>query len=177
VRCVETGADIQIAATLNPHCLLSDFVAAVTSRTHDGGILSMVRDMRMRYPTDVTMGGCSSRDRELASMSAVLIPLVNLHDTTAILAPNDRQARRMFQWLRACGVHVPGRLSLLSFDDCFEHQYPFPVSSINFGFERLGRVTVSILHGEHGGILKADRGLAVPCFLNHRASITTRTPE
>ncbi len=177
VRCVETGADLQIAATLNPRCLLSDFSAAVSSRTNDCGILSMVHDMRMRYPTDVTMGGCSSRDRGLASMSAVLIPLMNMQDLTAILAPNDRLARRMFRWLRACGVDVPNRLSLLSFDDCFEHQYPFPVSSINFGFERLGRLTVSILHGEHGGIQKADRGLAVPCFLNHRASISPRTRD
>ncbi len=65
-------------------------------------------------------------------------------------AHESARHRRLCRWRElSCGVDLSNRLSLLSFDDCFEHRYPFPVSSINFGFERLGRLTVPILIRNH----------------------------
>jgi DNA-binding LacI/PurR family transcriptional regulator len=154
--------------------LLSVFVETVAARTEDKGVLSMAHDLRRRYSGAAAMSALHPFDRDLASMTAVLVPIVNNQEFTAILAPNDRLARRMFRWFRSVDIDIPKRFSILSFDDRFENQYPFPISSINFGFERLGRVTVSILRGEYGGSKKPRRGISVPCFLNHRASIAQR---
>ncbi len=56
---------------------------------------------------------------------------------TAILAPNDDRARHIYYCLRAAGIEIPRRISLLSFDN-YPELIPLPVTTVDFGFGYLG---------------------------------------
>lgn len=56
---------------------------------------------------------------------------------TAILAPNDKSARFVYEWLSALRVNLPERFSLLSFDN-YRTGKALPISSVDFGYGRLG---------------------------------------
>lgn len=56
---------------------------------------------------------------------------------TAILTPNDKAARFVYEWLSALRVSLPERFSLLSFDN-YRTAKALPISSVDFGYGRLG---------------------------------------
>ena len=56
---------------------------------------------------------------------------------TAIVAPHDHNARSVYECLRALRVVLPDRFSILSFDN-YRSFKSVPVTSVDFGFGRLG---------------------------------------
>jgi hypothetical protein len=76
-------------------------------------------------------------DMSVVWVTHLLVPLFRNHRVTAILTQNDSLAVTCYYWLNAIGVSVPGHISLLSFGND-EILHPLPISSIDFGFDRLG---------------------------------------
>ncbi len=111
-------------------------------------------------------------EREYIIMTSILAPVIAQRSISAIIAPHDRIAKRIMAWCESTGIPVPGRLSLVSFDNRFTEQFPHPFSSVDFGFERLGTVSVNVLLGKTAP--RRDRlfGITTACTLNHRGSIT-----
>jgi len=66
-----------------------------------------------------------------------LVELFRTRGLTACIALGDFMAREIYLWCVYTGVEVPGRVSLLSFDNNIETNH-FPISTIDFGFPRLG---------------------------------------
>lgn len=89
---------------------------------------------------------------------------------TAILCLNDQIAREVFLWTRYAGLRVPQDLTLLSFDNSVDCR-SFPVSTIDFGFARLGYLAAHLLIGDIP--VKADATGNVPgiCEIVHRGSL------
>jgi len=89
---------------------------------------------------------------------------------TAIIAPNDAYALAYYQWFLEAGIDIPRHLSMVSFDNAPEAA-PFPISSVDFGFGRLGYQAAHILIGDIP--VKADKEGNLPgaCSLTDRGSI------
>lgn len=118
-----------------------------------------------------TMAELPEDDRDLIIMTRVLLPIIESEKCTALLLPNDHAARRVLHWCVAAGIRIPQELSILSFDDRFEEQYPYVISSVNFGFEQLGRIAVGILRGQPPLRIREYRGVPSIPRLNHQMTI------
>ena len=91
-------------------------------------------------------------------------------DITAILTPNDKAARFVYEWLSALRVSLPDRFSLLSFDN-YRTGKALPISSVDFGYGRLGyRAFHAILRLIPSARDPAGSIWAVP-FVAHRGSL------
>jgi DNA-binding LacI/PurR family transcriptional regulator/DNA-binding transcriptional regulator YhcF (GntR family) len=88
-----------------------------------------------------------------------LVSLLTKHDVTALLAINDNFARKYYFWLRTVGIDVPAHLSVIGFDNLAVNT-PYPISSIDFGFERLGYLAAHILIGDTN--VAAERNGDIP---------------
>jgi DNA-binding LacI/PurR family transcriptional regulator len=85
---------------------------------------------------------CSRLRRVLAQTPSVS-SLLN-SGATAVISANDRIAHLFWLFAKAAGIPVPGRLSMVSFDNLPESIY-FPITTIDFGFARLGYLAAHIL--------------------------------
>jgi DNA-binding transcriptional regulator YhcF (GntR family)/DNA-binding LacI/PurR family transcriptional regulator len=93
-------------------------------------------------------------------LAAVMIKALSRTDITAWILPNDLEARLAYRWVEDAGIRVPEQLSLLSFDNSTSLS-GFPISSVDFGFGRLGYSAFHLLlqdipvkrsrHGEVAG--------------------------
>jgi DNA-binding LacI/PurR family transcriptional regulator len=88
---------------------------------------------------------------------------------TALAGMNDRLAQEEYFWLKLAGIAVPGRISMVSFDNIPE-SIAFPISTIDFGFGRLGYLAAHAFIGDIP--ISADRNGSVPgiCTLIDRGS-------
>jgi DNA-binding LacI/PurR family transcriptional regulator len=66
---------------------------------------------------------------------------------TAILSLNDLMARELYLWTTYTGTRVPGDLSIVTLDNSLTCRN-IPVSTIDFGFARLGYLAAHILIGD-----------------------------
>jgi DNA-binding LacI/PurR family transcriptional regulator/DNA-binding transcriptional regulator YhcF (GntR family) len=109
--------------------------------------------------------------------SSWLAPLLADFRISAILAPCDTVGRQVYEWLSALRVRLPDRFSLLSFDNYRSHR-SLPMTSVDFGFGRLGYCAFHALTRDIP-IQRDRRGalMATP-FLCHRSSLgpARRTP-
>jgi len=89
---------------------------------------------------------------------------------TALIALNDWRAQQYLVWFRNAGLRIPEDLSLVSFDNTAESE-TVPVSTVDFGFARLGYLAAHILIGDIP--VRADRegNIAGICALMDRGSI------
>jgi DNA-binding LacI/PurR family transcriptional regulator/DNA-binding transcriptional regulator YhcF (GntR family) len=83
----------------------------------------------------------------LLSRVPAFVSLLRDHNVTAIIALSDHLAREYYFWFRALGIQTPGHITMVSFDNELSN-IPFPISSIDFGFERLGYLAAHILMGD-----------------------------
>jgi len=126
---------------------------------------------RIDWPLDA--GDAKAKDRlkqALIREGQSLTSLLTDREPTALISPNDRMSWEHYFWLREIGVAVPETLSHISFDNAPSSIY-FPVSTIDFGFARLGYLAAHILIGDipvHAG---RDGGIAGTCALIDRGSI------
>jgi len=125
-----------------------------------------------RLPERASEGtrGRDSLRAKLLAQTPSLIGLLVQQGVTAILALNDGMAREIYLWTRYVGLSVPRDVSIISFDNSVECRN-FPVSTIDFGFSRLGYRAAHVFIGDIP--VKADRYGNVPgiCTLVDRGSI------
>lgn len=76
-----------------------------------------------------------------------LVSLFAENAPTAMIALNDRLAREYFFWFDALGVVMPKDFSLISFDNIPESVF-YPITTIDFGFARLGYRAAHIMIGD-----------------------------
>ena len=89
---------------------------------------------------------------------------------TAIIALNDWLAHQLFIWCYVAGIDVPGAMSIISFDND-PITKTFPVSTVDFGFARLGYCAARLLCGAR--LSEADREGNVPgiCTIVNHGSV------
>ena len=91
-------------------------------------------------------------------------------DVTAIFAGNDHMALGIMLALREAGIDVPGRISVVGFDDLPESAYFQPaLSTVHQDFEEIGRQCVSLLLAQIEGET-SQQMVSVPPGLVIRAS-------
>ena len=85
---------------------------------------------------------------------------INLRDITAVFLANDRMAIGLLHSMRERGVEVPGRLSVVGFDDLEESEYCWPpLTTLRQDFRELGARAMKLLLDELSGkhLKKLDR--------------------
>lgn len=112
--------------------------------------------------------------RELERDGVILTRALAEHQNAALLCPNDWLARRYWKILRWSGVDVPGRLSMLSFDNSLRLE-PFPVSTIDFGFDELGYQAFHFILGDIPLRIPSSRVLAGTNRVVDNGSLGRRT--
>jgi DNA-binding LacI/PurR family transcriptional regulator len=89
---------------------------------------------------------------------------------TALIALNDWRAHQYLVWFRNAGLRIPQDMSIVSFDNTALSE-TIPVSTVDFGFARLGYLAAHLLIGDIP--VRADREGNIPgiCTLMDRGSI------
>jgi len=164
---VGPGRKNPIPLTMN--MTIEDFRTGIPT-VNRKGIAAMLARLSAEY-IGKPLAELPEDERDLIIMTRVLLPIIESEECTALLLPNDHAARRVLHWCVAAGIRIPRELSILSFDDRFEEQYPYVISSVNFGFERLGRIAVGILRGQQPLRIREYRGVPSIPRLNHQMTI------
>ena len=74
---------------------------------------------------------------------------------TAFIAPNDAFAQEYFFWFSSLGIKIPEDISIVSFDNNLD-THLLPLSTVDFGFQRLGYQAAHLFIGDIG--ITADSG-------------------
>jgi DNA-binding LacI/PurR family transcriptional regulator/DNA-binding transcriptional regulator YhcF (GntR family) len=108
--------------------------------------------------------------KSLIEKTPSLANLLRDHAPTALIALNDYMAREYYYWFTALGIRIPLDISMVSFDNLPAWTFS-PVSTIDWGFERLGYQAAHIMINDLP--VRADREGGIPgsCTLIHRGSI------
>ena len=89
---------------------------------------------------------------------------------TALVSMNDRIAHQHYSWCRAAGIEVPRRLSMISFDNLPDTE-SLPVTTVDFGFPRLGYLCIHAIIGDVPVPSGRDGTIAGQCLLVSRGSV------
>jgi DNA-binding LacI/PurR family transcriptional regulator len=89
---------------------------------------------------------------------------------TAIIALNDWLAHQHFIWCHAAGLRVPRQISIISFDNDPITRV-FPISTVDFGFSRLGYLAARILCGAESPHADRDGNVPGVCTVVNRGSV------
>jgi DNA-binding LacI/PurR family transcriptional regulator len=96
--------------------------------------------------------------------------LLQTHQTTAWIAPNDFYERKIYAWATYVGLRVPEDISIISFDNASD-SYLFPLASIDPGFAYLGYLAAHALIGDITVPADAGGHIAGQCRLVDRGSL------
>jgi DNA-binding transcriptional regulator YhcF (GntR family) len=119
---------------------------------------------------DTTAATVLSNRRRLIEQTPSMKSLLD-QGITALISMNDRIAYEQYWWCQTAGIHVPRRLSQISFDHMPEGD-GMPITTIDFGFSRLGYLAAHAVIGDIK--VKADRigNIAGIPILVDRGSVT-----
>jgi DNA-binding LacI/PurR family transcriptional regulator len=113
------------------------------------------------------------------SLKALLLAntpsIVNLLSTkglSALVALNDGMAIEIHLWLKFAGIRVPRDLSIVSFDNAIDY-YHLPISTVDFGFARLGYQAAHVFIGDIPVRSGADGDMPGACTVIDKGSIGT----
>ncbi len=108
--------------------------------------------------------------KALMELTPSMQSLVDHPGLTAVIALNNDMARKYYYWCLLMNITIPKQLSMISFDNTLE-SVTFPITTIDFGFPRLGYLAAHILIGDIP--VKTDRQGHVPgvCELVDRGSV------
>jgi hypothetical protein len=109
--------------------------------------------------------------RHLLCVTARLGAMIARHNPTALIAPDDQRAHDCYRWLLAANIPVPARMSLVSFDDNLDKLYPYPISSVNFGFDYLGYACFHALLGDRTVRMDRWNSIGAQPRINHTGTI------
>ena len=110
------------------------------------------------------------QQKRYARATSDLLKFIRAQNATALLAVNDSFALNHFYRFFSLGVQIPKDLSILSFDNTHETQL-FPLSTIDFGFDRLGYLAAHLLIGDIPIQVRASGMIAGKCNLQDSGSI------
>jgi DNA-binding LacI/PurR family transcriptional regulator len=110
------------------------------------------------------------QQKRYARATSDLLKFIREQNATALLAVNDSFALNHFYRFFNLGVQIPRDLSILSFDNTHETQL-FPLSTIDFGFDRLGYLAAHLLIGDIPIQVRASGIVAGSCSLQDSGSI------
>jgi DNA-binding GntR family transcriptional regulator len=111
--------------------------------------------------------------RDLLMRSTPSITALLDAGVTALVAMNDRVAHELYLWLHLAGIEIPKRLSLVSFDNAPESAI-MPISTVDFGFERLGYLAAHLLIGDIAIAADTSGNIANTCSMIDRGSVAVR---
>ncbi len=93
---------------------------------------------------DIPLAELSTQER-IVRCSLMLYPMLVDSGISVIISPNDLTARRVHRpCLATLGLKVPQSISMLGFDNSYRYSF-YPLTSIDFGFERLGYAAFHLL--------------------------------
>ncbi|MBD3317904.1 MAG: GntR family transcriptional regulator [Chitinivibrionales bacterium] len=116
---------------------------------HDSTVTRIISLFRIALSGGATvpLETASEAQKHFLYFTPLFLYLLQHSDLQAIVAPNDAAARDLYRWISAAGKPLGRELSLLSFDNYREPQ-PLPVTTIDFGFDNLGRTAFHFLRGD-----------------------------
>lgn len=82
----------------------------------------------------------------LAYLTPMFLHLLRAADLSAVIAPADTYATTYYRWLSSAVLPDGRSLFLMSFDNSWD-THPMPISSVDFGFGRLGYAAAHLLLG------------------------------
>jgi hypothetical protein len=89
---------------------------------------------------------------------------------TAILCLNDAMAREIYLWATYVGLSIPRDISMISFDNRVDCQN-FPVTTVDFGFARLGYLAAHKFIGDIPVKAGKNGDIPGPCTIVDRGSL------
>jgi DNA-binding transcriptional regulator YhcF (GntR family) len=89
---------------------------------------------------------------------------------TAFIAPNDNFAQEYFFWFSSLGFKIPQDVSIVSFDNNLD-THLLPLSTVDFGFQRLGYQAAHLFIGDIGIKPDSNGNIISRCELIDRGSI------
>ncbi len=114
--------------------------------------------------------GAVSEAQHLMENTPSLAKLLRHRKISALLAPCDGMGIKYLLWLHRVGIEVPKSVSLLSFDNNSSSSV-FPLSSIDFGFSRLGYLAAHLFIGDTPAYFGKNRDIPGKCSLIDRGSL------
>ena len=104
------------------------------------------------------------------AFTPVFAPVLQHAEMTAICLPNEDYARSFYKWCAMIGLSIPEELSILSFDNYFQHSL-VPISSIDFGLDWLAYSAVHLMFGDIPIKTGRDKCILSRPFLSERGSL------
>ena len=89
---------------------------------------------------------------------------------TALRAATDSAAIEYYEWRLAAGIDVPRRLSIASFGNTAQSA-PYPISTIDFGFTRMGYLAAHTMIGDIPVRTDKNGNIAGECIWVDRGSV------
>jgi len=89
---------------------------------------------------------------------------------TSLIAPNDHVAQLLYWWLVTAGIEIPKEMSVISFDNSLELT-GMPITTIDFGFSRLGYLAAHVFIGDIPVKKGADGSVPGICTVVDRGSV------
>jgi len=111
----------------------------------------------------------TSRQRTLIDNTPSFRKLLE-SEATAMISPSDEYAFAHYQWLMEAGIKIPEHLSMISFDNSSDLAL-FPVSTIDFGFSRLGHLAAHVFIDQLPLRLGTSGNVAGECTVIDRGSV------
>jgi len=121
-------------------------------------------------PQAAALGDPAALRAMLLTATPSLVSLLHDHHVTALIALSDRMAREYHYWLTSVGITIPDDLSIVSFDNS-RSSVIFPISTVDFGFPRLGYLAAHILINDVAVKADATGSIAGICQLRERGSL------
>lgn len=135
------------------------------------GFLAGFRARKLRPPRNWALTGYRSSPE---GGGAAARELVRRHpEATAAFVYSDLFAYGVLRGFADCGVGVPGRMSVIGFDDRAPSQYVSPpLSTVAHPHEEVGRLAAEVLLGKISGEIPAGKGsrVAVPRFVGREST-------
>jgi DNA-binding LacI/PurR family transcriptional regulator len=100
------------------------------------GLGALVRYLQARSRNEVTSQSPYYDLVSIAATALVLLPILSDPTVTAVVAPCDRVAEIYLRWLQSMEIPLPGKISLMSFDNYFRYSY-LPITTVDAGFGEL----------------------------------------
>jgi DNA-binding LacI/PurR family transcriptional regulator len=110
-----------------------------------------------------------NRQRRIMRATPSLASLLR-RGITALICPNDQFAYQFWMWFKRVNIPVPRHMSLISFDNSLQGRI-YPVSTIDFGFARLGYSAAHILIGDIPVQSDKAGNIAGTCTVIDRGSV------
>lgn len=86
-------------------------------------------------------------ESDVTDESIIQEALVQPQRATALIAPNDKYAKRYWRTLIDLGYSIPNDISMVSFDNLASLR-PYPISTVDFGMTMLGYQVFHLLLGD-----------------------------